>query len=80
MAVSSSATLLNTPRRMRSAVMRPKKRSTWLSHDADVGVKWHVETWMPLKPSLHFGVLVCGIVVGDQVQVQPLWGVAVDGA
>src|SRR5438128_5094771 len=40
----------------------------------------HVETWMPLKPSLHLGVLVCGIVVGDQVQVQPLWGVAVDSA
>src|SRR4249920_3369958 len=40
----------------------------------------HVETWMPLKPSLHLGVLVCGIVVGDQVQVQPLGGVAVDCA
>ena len=40
----------------------------------------HVETRMPLKPSLHLGVLVCGIVVGDQVQVQTLWGVAVDGA
>src|SRR5713101_5613436 len=39
-----------------------------------------VETWMPLKPSLHLGVLVCGIVVGDQVQVQPLWGVVVDSA
>src|ERR1700738_1260532 len=40
----------------------------------------HVEAWMPLKSSLHLGVLVCGIVVGDQVQVQPLRGVAVDGA
>src|SRR5207245_1398960 len=40
----------------------------------------HVEAWMPLKPSLHLGVLVCGIVVGDQMQVQPLWGIAVDGA
>ena len=35
---------------------------------------------MPLKPSLHLGVLVCGTVVGDQVQVQPLRGIAVDGA
>ncbi len=40
----------------------------------------HVEAWMPLKSSLHLGVLVCGIVVGDQVQVQPLRGIAVDGA
>src|SRR2546426_6206200 len=33
----------------------------------------HVETRMPFKPSLHLGVLVCDIVVGDQVQVQTLW-------
>src|ERR1700737_228562 len=35
---------------------------------------------MRLKPRLHLGVLVWGIVVGDQVQVEALWGVAVDGA
>src|SRR5438552_2546581 len=40
----------------------------------------HVETRVPLEPRLHLGVLVCSVVVGDQVQVQPLWGVAVDGA
>ena len=40
----------------------------------------HVETWMPLKPSLHLGVLVGGVIVSDEVQIQPLWAVAVDGA
>ena len=35
---------------------------------------------MPLKSSLHLGVLVCGIIVSDQVQVQPLRAIAVDGA
>lgn len=25
---------------MRCCVMRPKKRSTWLRHEAEVGVKW----------------------------------------
>src|SRR6202171_3620300 len=37
----------------------------------------HVETWMPLKPSLHLGVLVGGVIVSDEVQIQPLWAVAV---
>ena len=40
----------------------------------------HVETWMPLKPSLHLGVLVGGVIVSDEVQIQPLWAVSVDGA
>src|SRR5580693_7166552 len=31
----------------------------------------HVETWMPLKPSLHLGVLVGGVIVSDEVQIQP---------
>ena len=38
--VSRSATLVKTPRRMRSVVIRPKKRSTRLIQDAEVGVKW----------------------------------------
>ena len=38
MAVSSSATERNTPRLRVRAVRSAKKRSTWLIHDADVGV------------------------------------------
>jgi hypothetical protein len=40
MAVVSSATLLKTPRRMRSAVIFPNQRSTRLSHEDEVGIKW----------------------------------------
>jgi len=32
------------------------------------GREVHVEARMLLQPSLHVGMLVCGIVVGDQVQ------------
>ena len=39
MAVTSSGTLLNTPRRKRFSEMSRKKRSTMFSHDAEVGVK-----------------------------------------
>jgi hypothetical protein len=38
-ALSSSATLLKVPRRMRFSVILAKKRSTMLSHDDEVGVK-----------------------------------------
>ena len=31
---------LKVPRRMASRVISAKKRSTWLSQEADVGVKW----------------------------------------
>ena len=40
MAALSWATLWWTPRRICFSVMRPKKRSTWFSHDALVGVRW----------------------------------------
>ena len=40
MAASNSASLANTPRRMRLSVMSRKKRSTLLSQEALVGVKW----------------------------------------
>src|SRR5260370_34893815 len=47
MVASSSATLLKTPRRIRSVVIRPKKRSTWLIQELDVGVKcmWKRRWW-----------------------------------
>ena len=40
MALSNSATLLKTPRRIRFWVISAKNRSTMLSHDAEVGMKW----------------------------------------
>jgi hypothetical protein len=72
MAASSCVTLLNAPRRMRSAVIRPKKRSTWLSQDAEVGVK-HLEPLVSREPGPDAGLLVCGVVVGDQVHIKVLW-------
>ena len=39
MAFSRSGTLVKAPRRMRGWVISPKKRSTWLSQEAEVGVK-----------------------------------------
>src|SRR5260370_7956741 len=32
----------------------------------------HMKTRMPLKPRLDLGVLVCGVVVGNQVHIKPL--------
>jgi hypothetical protein len=37
---SKSGTLVKALRRMLSWVIRAKNRLTWLSHEADVGVKW----------------------------------------
>ena len=39
MAVTSSGTLVNTPRRRRLSEMSRKKRSTLFSHDAEVGAR-----------------------------------------
>src|SRR5262249_45560223 len=39
MAFSSSVTERNTPRLRARSVKSPKNRSTWLIHEADVGVK-----------------------------------------
>ena len=36
---TSSRTVRKEPRRIARCVMRPNQRSTWLSHDAYVGVK-----------------------------------------
>jgi hypothetical protein len=42
MALSRSARLFNTPQRMRSRVVRPKKRSTMLSQEAEIGVTYRL--------------------------------------
>ena len=72
MAVVSSATLLKTPRRMRSAVILPNQRSTRLSHEDEVGIKLEVKAGMPDKPSLDPWMLVRRIIIGDAVNVQLL--------
>ena len=42
MAATSSGTLANEPRRMACRLMMPKKTSTRLSHEPEVGLKWSV--------------------------------------
>ena len=57
MATSRSATLLKTPRRMRLSVISPKKRSTRLSQDAEVGVKCRWKRGCAASQLLHLGGL-----------------------
>jgi len=42
-----------------------KKRSTKLSQDEEVGMKWKIEALVPLQPVLHLLSLVRRIVVDD---------------
>ena len=53
-------------------VICPKKRSTWLIHELDVGVKcmWNLGCFC--QPFLHCGMLVGGVVVDDQMQIERL--------
>src|SRR6185312_11699757 len=78
MAASSSATLVNTPRRMRSPVIKPKKRSTWLSPGRRGGREMHVETGMLGQPSLDRRVFMGRVVIRDQMQAEAFGGAAVD--
>ena len=49
-------------------------------HEEACGSMWkHVEARMLGQPSFHFGVLVGGVIVGDQVDVEIGEGLAVDG-
>ena len=80
MAASSSCTLLNTPQRMRSSVIRPKKRSTWLIQEAEVGVKCIWNRLCRLSHAWTLGMLVGGVVVGDQVHVEVLRRLGIDAA
>ncbi len=38
----------------------------------------HVESWMLVQPRLHSGVLVSGVIVGNQVQRLALGGLAIN--
>ncbi len=47
------------------------------------GTRWgnvQVESWMLLQPRLHLGVVVCPVVVQDQVEGHPMRRVSVNGA
>src|SRR5450755_2640193 len=72
----TASTLRKTPRRIACVVMSRKNRSTMLSHDELVGCKMHVKTRVALEPSLHFCMLVCPVIIGDDVDVELL----VDGS
>src|SRR5882762_4913540 len=78
MALTSSDTLVNTPRSRRSVVMSRKNLSTMFSHDAEVGVKCMLNSRLLGQPILHGGVLVRGVVVGDQMQGLALGRLAID--
>jgi len=46
-----------------------EERSTMFSHDALVGVKCRWKARVPRQPALHFGVLMGGVVIADQVKL-----------
>lgn len=60
MALTSCLTAANEPRRMARRVMMPKKISTWLSQELEVGAKMEMEATMTCQPRTHPGVLVGG--------------------
>ena len=65
-----SGTLAKIPRRRFLSVRSRNQRSTWLSHDDEVGVKCRVKALVPLQPSLDLTVLMGGVVVQDQMDLQ----------
>ena len=73
-----SGTLPKIPRRRFLSVRSRNQRSTWLSHDDEVGVKCR---WNRLCRSsqVDVGVLVGGVVVQDQMDLQVAGDLGVDG-
>src|SRR5271157_3008135 len=66
---TSSFTLRKEPRRMARCVIKPNQRST----DSATTSRWgvvHVEARPLRKPSAHLGMLVGGVIVHDQVDIQ----------
>ena len=50
-------------------VISPKKRSTRLSHEAEVGVKCKMKALLAGEPSLDSGMLVRGVIVADDMDL-----------
>ena len=74
-----SGTEWKTPRRNALSVSSRNQRSTRLSHDDEVGVKWR---WNRGCLSSHLRTSSCcvgGVVVQDQVDLQVLGHLPVDG-
>src|SRR6476469_9722168 len=70
MSATRAPTLGKLPGRMTLAVISPKKPSTRLSQEEEVGMKMEVKTGMTLKPGGDFGVLGGRIVVANNVKLQ----------
>jgi hypothetical protein len=78
MAAWRSETDRKTPRLRRRLVSLPKKPSTALSQDAEVGVKW-IPSGMPSEPLAHLGMLVGRVVVDNGVDRFALWNLRLNG-
>src|SRR6476620_999613 len=73
-ALMRSVTELNAPRRIACRVMMPKKISTMLSQDPEVGVKCMVTRGFCASQALTLVCLLRGVVVDHQVQLDPWIG------
>jgi hypothetical protein len=69
MALMRSRTLVKVPRRMAWRVMMPKKISTMLSQDPEVGMKCRVIRGCFASQACTSGCLWGGVVVNDDVQL-----------
>src|SRR5271165_5962379 len=78
MSRTSSLTEVKLPARITSPVRSAKKRSTRLSQDEEVGVKCILKRGCLASPRLHLRVLVGGVVVGDEMQVEAARRLPVD--
>ena len=76
MACFSSATLVKTPRRMRLLGDLGKEALDHVEPRGRSRREVQVKARMPLEPAFTAGVLVGGIVVDDQMQVESLAVVA----
>ena len=78
MSRTSWLTEAKLPARITSAVRSAKKRSTRLSQDDEVGVKCIVKRGCFSSQARTFGMLVGGVVVGDQMQIELARRLAID--
>ena len=63
---------------MRFCVSSRNQRSTRLSQEEDVGMTVKVEAGVLREPLLHLLMLMRGVVVHDQMQLQRRWRFAID--
>ena len=66
------------PRRIALSVSWAKKISTMFSHELEVGVKWNSNRGWPREPGLHLGVVVGGVVIEDEMNVEAFGDLTVD--